>query len=129
MQGNRIPVAEAIREKLPGAIVEHKCGAPFTVRSEVDGKKSATECLPLYALVPACCFSRRVQDCDTKDGRLRRRGVDGGRAAADGEDGALSDGRGGIVTPRCRVTGAATDFAPRILLACLYLGFFCISVL
>lgn len=60
MQGNRIPVAEAICEKLPGAIVEHKCGAPFTVRSEVDGKKSATECLPLYALVPACCFSRRL---------------------------------------------------------------------
>ena len=48
-------MADAIREKLPGAVVEHKCGLPFMVYSTVDGKKSAKECLPLYFFCPACC--------------------------------------------------------------------------
>ena len=55
MECGRYPVADAIREKLPGAVVEHKCGLPFMVYSTVDGKRSAKECLPLYFFCPACC--------------------------------------------------------------------------
>ena len=51
-------MADAIREKLPGATVEHKCGLPFMVYSTVDGKRSAKECLPLYFFCPACCSKR-----------------------------------------------------------------------
>ena len=51
-------MADAIREKLPGATVAHKCGPPFMVYSTVDGKTSAKECLPLYFFCPACCSKR-----------------------------------------------------------------------
>ena len=51
-------MADAIREKLPGATVEHKCGLPFMVYSTVDGKRSAKECLPLYFFCPACVSKR-----------------------------------------------------------------------
>ena len=51
-------MADAIREKMPGAtVVEHKCGLPFMVYSTVDGKKSTKECLPLYFFCPACVAS------------------------------------------------------------------------
>jgi len=52
--GNRTPVAEAIKEKMPGYEVKHACGLPLCVWSEVDGKKGKTECAPLYFNVPAC---------------------------------------------------------------------------
>ena len=58
MECGRYPVADAIREKLPGAVVEHKCGPPFMVYSTVDGKKSTKECLPLYFFCPACVSKR-----------------------------------------------------------------------
>ena len=51
-------MADAIREKIPGAVVEHKCGLPFMVYSIVDGKKSAKECLPLYFFCPGCVSKR-----------------------------------------------------------------------
>ena len=58
MECGRYPVADAIREKLPGATVEHKCGLPFMVYSTVDGKRSAKECLPLYFFCPGYCSKR-----------------------------------------------------------------------
>ena len=29
-------------------VVIHKCGMPFSVQSEIDGKKGEKECLPMY---------------------------------------------------------------------------------
>ena len=54
----RHPLADAIHEKLPGATVEHGCAPPFMVYSTVDGKRSTTECVPLYFFAPACCSKR-----------------------------------------------------------------------
>ena len=55
-------MADAIREKLPGAVVEHKCGLPFMVYSTVHGKKSAKECLPLYFFCPGCVSKPPIRD-------------------------------------------------------------------
>ena len=56
--GNRIPVEAAIKEKMGADTkVVHTCGMPFTVSTEIDGKKSKSECMPLYYCVPCCCAS------------------------------------------------------------------------
>ena len=49
---NRGPLEAKIREKLPDYEVEHGCGFPFMVWSEVDGKPSEKECVPGYYFLP-----------------------------------------------------------------------------
>ena len=41
VQMNRYNIAAAIKEEIPGAVVEHKCGMPFMVYSTVDGAAAA----------------------------------------------------------------------------------------
>ena len=52
---NRFPIEKAIKEEMGAdVIVKHKIGIPLTVQSEIDGKKGARECLPLYYNCPSC---------------------------------------------------------------------------
>lgn len=59
---NRFPIEKAIKEEMGENVkVIHKIGIPFTVQSEIDGKKGKLECLPMYynnCLAPCgihCC--------------------------------------------------------------------------
>ena len=49
VHSNRHLVADSIKEEMGAeTTVVHKCGTPFLVFSEVDGKTSKKECLPGY---------------------------------------------------------------------------------
>ena len=51
---NNVPLAAAIKKEMGNdTIVKVKCGVPFTVSTEVDGK-SHRECLPMYFCCPGC---------------------------------------------------------------------------
>lgn len=58
--GPRLAVAEQM-EKEMGVKVRHACGKPFHIHTEIDGKRSKEECLPMYyhtgqfcCAAPAC---------------------------------------------------------------------------
>jgi hypothetical protein len=52
---NNVPLAAAIKKEMgDDTVVKTKCGMPGTVSTEVDGKKSKLECLPLYFFCPGC---------------------------------------------------------------------------
>ena len=53
-----MPLAAAIKKEMgDDTVVKTKCGMPGTVSTEVDGKKSKLECLPLYFFCPGWCVS------------------------------------------------------------------------
>ena len=54
--GNRFLLEGAIKEAMGAETkVEHRCGTPLHVWSEVNGKKGKVECLPGYFNCPSCC--------------------------------------------------------------------------
>ena len=49
MMGNNLPLTAAIKKEMgDDTTVKTKCGMPFTVSAEVDGKTGNRECLPMY---------------------------------------------------------------------------------
>ena len=40
---------------MPEYTVQHKCGMPFMIVSEIDGKAGKSECVPMYYNCPAPC--------------------------------------------------------------------------
>ena len=51
---NNVPLTAAIKKEMGNdTIVKVKCGVPFTVSTELDGK-SHRECLPMYFCCPGC---------------------------------------------------------------------------
>ena len=56
--GNRALVEEAIKQEMgesKESTVEHTCGCPFCVVTEVNGQQSARECLPFYFMNAHTC--------------------------------------------------------------------------
>ena len=60
--GNRHAMEKAIKKEIPGAVVTHKLGYPFTAACEINGKKKR-EFGPFAFFAPAICHGAC---CDAK---------------------------------------------------------------